>query len=75
MKTRINEVKTLTKRIHVIVNANSIVQHLIQIKNGIIININASVKSIVRPKQIIVQILGHVFVKIAGIQKLLLMIQ
>ena len=75
MKTRINEVKTLTKRIHVIVNANSIVQHLIQIKNGIIININASVKSIVRPKQIIVQILAHIFAKIAGIQKLLLMIQ
>ena len=50
MKTRINEVKTLIKRIHVIVNADSIVQHLIQIKNGIIININASVKSIVRPK-------------------------
>ena len=32
-------------------NANSIVQHVIQIKNGIIILVNASVKSIVSAKK------------------------
>ena len=35
----------------VIVNENSIVQLAIQIKNGIMINVNASVKSIVRAKE------------------------
>ena len=34
MITRINEAKTLIKHIHVTVNANSIVQNMIQIKNG-----------------------------------------
>ena len=33
------------------VNANSIVQHLIQIKNEIMIHVNASAKSIVGAKQ------------------------
>ena len=45
---RIREATTLVK--HAIVNANSKVQHVIYIKNGRMINLNASVKSIVRAK-------------------------
>ena len=40
---------------YVIVNKNSIEKHIIQIKNGILIHINLSVKSIVRAKNIIVE--------------------
>ena len=36
---------------HVIVNANSIVQHVIQIKNGIIKHVNVNVKIIVSAKK------------------------
>ena len=45
-------------------NTNSIVQHVIQTKNGIIVHANASVKGMVRAKQIIVEILAYVFVRI-----------
>ena len=45
-----------------IVNANSIVQHVIQIKNGIMKHVNVNVKIIVHTKKIIA-ILAHVFVK------------
>ena len=48
-------------------NANLILQHATQIKNGIIINVNPSVKIIVCAKNIIVGILAHVFVRIACI--------
>ena len=41
-----------------IVHANSIVQHVIQTKNRIMIYVNASVKSIVRAKKIIVGIVA-----------------
>ena len=58
-----------------IVNASSIVQHVIQSKNKILINVSVSVKSITRAKQIIVGILARVFVRIAGILKVLLVIQ
>ena len=37
---------------HVIVNANSIVQHIIQIKNGIAMNVNVTVKAIKRAKRL-----------------------
>ena len=40
----------------------SLIVHLIQIKNGIIKHVNASVKMIVHAKKIIVGILAHVFV-------------
>ena len=50
-----------------IVNANSILQHVIQIKNGIMEHVNASVKIIVSAKKIIVGIRAHVFVRIASI--------
>ena len=42
---------------HVIVNANSIVQHVIQIKKGIIKQANVNVKIIISVKKIIVGIL------------------
>ena len=41
---------------HVIVKANLIVQHVIQIKNGIMKHVNMSVKIIVHAKKIIVEI-------------------
>ena len=47
-----------------IVNANSIVQHPIQIKNEIIINVNASIKSIIHAKKITAGILAGAFVRI-----------
>ena len=50
-----------------IVNANSIVQYVIQIKNGRMKHANISVKIIVNAKKIIVGILAHVFVRIASI--------
>ena len=51
----------------VIANANSIVEHVIQIKNGIMKHVNVGVKIIVSTKKIIVGILPHVFVRIASI--------
>ena len=45
-----------------IVNANSIVQHVIQNKNRIIKHVNVNVKIIVSANKNIVGILAHVFV-------------
>ena len=50
-----------------IVKAYSIVQFGIQIKNGILINANARVKSIGLAKKIIVVILAYVFERIISI--------
>ena len=50
-----------------ILNANSIVQHVIQSKNGVIKHVNGNVKIIISAKKIIVIILVHVFVRIASI--------
>ena len=59
---RLNEVKTRMK-FHAIVNANSIVQHVT--KNGIMINVNVSLRSIAcEKKKIIVGILAEVFVRL-----------
>ena len=52
---------------HVIVNANSIVEHVIQIKKGIIKHVNVNVKIIVLLKKIIVVILAQVFARIVSI--------
>ena len=57
------------------VNASSIVQLAIQIKNGITVNVNVSVKSIVHAENITVGILAHVVLKIVSILKILLIIQ
>ena len=46
-----------------IINANSVVELAIQINNGIMINANASVRSIVSVQKIIIGILVHVFVR------------
>ena len=52
---------------HVMVKANSIVQHVIQIKNGIIKHVNMNAKISASAKKIIVGMLAHVFVRIANI--------
>ena len=65
MIAKINEAKTLI--FHVIVNANLIAQHIIQTKNGMILYVNVTVKSIVCAKKIIVGILAYVFVIIVRI--------
>ena len=49
-----------------IVDANSIVQYVIQVKNGIIKHVNVNVKFIVNVKKI-VEIQTHVFVRIVSI--------
>ena len=58
-----------------IVNANSIVKHVIQIKNGIIKHVNMNVKIIVSSKKVIDGIPAPVFVRIVSIKKLLLILQ
>ena len=58
-----------------IVNANSIVQYVIQIKNGIIKHVNENVKIIVLGKKITVGILVHIFVRATSISIVLLVIQ
>ena len=45
-----NEAKAMAKQFHVIGNANSIVPHVIQIKNGIIKYVNVNVKIIINAK-------------------------
>ena len=52
---------------HVIVNANSIVQILIQIINGIRKLVNVNVKYIVHAKKIIIGILTRIFMRITSI--------
>ena len=49
-----------------IVSANSIMQHLIHIKNGITKHVNASLKIIVSAKEIIIGILAHALVRIVS---------
>ena len=63
------ELKSWQKIFHMIVNANSIVQHVIQIKNRIIKHVNKNVKVIINRKTIIVGIVVHVFVKTVSIKK------
>ena len=49
------------------VNANSIVQHVIQNKNGIIKRVIVNLKNKISAKKIIVGVLAHVFVRIVSI--------
>ena len=60
---------------HTIVNANPIIQHVIQIKNGIMKHVNVCVKIIVHAKKIIGGILAHVLVRTISILKMLLISQ
>ena len=48
-------------------NVNLMVESLTQIKNGIMINVDASVKNIIFVKKIIFGILLHVVVKMVNI--------
>lgn len=73
--TKINKAKTLLKQFRVIVNANPIVHNVIQIKNGIMININLNVKSIAGEKKNIAGIIKCAFVRIVAIWKVFLMIR
>ena len=66
MITNKNEAKTMTKHIF-IVNANSIVRHVIGNKNEIIKHVNMNVKIMLSAKKIIVGILAHIFIRIVGI--------
>ena len=52
MTTRLKGAKILVNIFYAIVNANSMLQHLSQIKTGIMIRANVSVKSIVRAKRL-----------------------
>ena len=72
MITNKNEAKTMENIFHVIVNVNSIVQHVIQIKNGITKHVNVNIKIIIKAKKIIAGIPAHVLVRIASIWKLFL---
>ena len=49
------------------VYANSIVKHVIQIKNRVVKHVHANAKIIISAKKIIVGILAHAFVRIASI--------
>ena len=60
------KLKWLQNIFHLIVAANSIVQYVIQIINGIIKHISVNMKIIARAKKIIVGILAHVSVKIVS---------
>ena len=50
-----------------IIKENSVVQHVNHIKNGIMINVNMSVKAVKCAEKIIARILAHVFVRIISI--------
>ena len=52
---------------HAIVNANAIVQDVIQIKNGIMKCVKVSLKTIISATKIIVWILANIFEKRANI--------
>ena len=65
------KLKQLQYIFNVIVNAKSIVQYVIQSKNGIIKHANVNVKIMISVKKITVVILAHVFVRIVSIFKML----
>ena len=52
---------------HVNVNVNLMVENVIQIKHGIMINVGANVKNMIYMKKIIFEIFLHVVVEIVNI--------
>ena len=54
----------MTEHIYVIVNANLIVQYVIQIKYGIMKHVNVNMQIVVSAKKIIVGILAHALLRI-----------
>ena len=67
MITKKTKLKQGQNIFYVIVNANSVVQHVSQNKNGIIKHVNLNVKIIVSAKKIIAEISAHVFARIVSI--------
>ena len=65
------KLKHWSKIFYVIENSNSIVLHVIHIRNGVMINVNVRVKSIAREENINVGMLAHVFVSTVSICKVL----
>ena len=63
MITNKNEAKQWQDIFHIIVNANSIVKYIIQIKNGIMKHISVNIKIIVHAKKNIFGILAMYFCK------------
>ena len=62
-----NEAKAMTKHVSCDRKCNSIVQHVVQIKNEVIKHVNVNVKIRISVNRIIVGILAHVFVRIVSI--------
>ena len=54
-------------QIYSYINANLTVQHVIQVRNGLMINVNVSVKCIIPAEKIIVRSLAYVFLSIVSI--------
>ena len=75
MITGINESEILTKDIYAYVNVNLIEENVIQIKTGITINVDVSVKNIIYVKKITFGILLHVVATMENIWQILLTIQ
>ena len=75
MITGINESEILTKDIYAYVNVNLIEENVIQIKTGITINVDVSVKNIIYVKMITFGILLHVVATMENIWQILLTIQ
>ena len=64
---KIDEAKNWWNIFNSIVNASLVVQHVIQIKNGIMVHVNVSVKIIAREIRIMAEILPDVFVRMVSI--------
>ena len=58
---------------HANLNVNLMVENIIQIKSGIMINVDASVKTSYMSKKILLKILLHVVAKMVNTYKVLLM--
>ena len=58
-----------------IVNANSTLQHVIQIKNEMIKHVNVNEKITISAKKIIVGVLAHAFLTIVSTENVLLILQ
>ena len=63
----IDEAKNWWNIFNSIVNASLVVQHVIQIKKGIMVHFNVSVKIIAREIRIMAEILPDVFVRMVSI--------
>ena len=67
MVTGINESKKLTNIYHANVNVNLMEENVIQINDGITINVDVTVKSVMYVKKIMFGILLHVVAKMENI--------